>query len=104
MPLYRRPVAAFFGMASGARTAPELQGWTQGSRPCSSSAMILSVISWYRLERAAGDVRAMAELRDRTARSLSPDLSTQSRTSLSLLPLTSMAQGALALASPPPLW
>jgi len=37
-----RPVAAFFGRPSGAVTAP--QGCTQGTRPCSSSAMILAVI------------------------------------------------------------
>ena len=38
-------VDAFFGMASGALTAAVPQGWTQGTRPASSSAMILSVIS-----------------------------------------------------------
>jgi hypothetical protein len=32
---------------SGALTpATAVHGWTQGTRPCSSSAMILSVISW----------------------------------------------------------
>jgi hypothetical protein len=45
MPLYWRPVAAFFGRPSAA-LMPELpQGWTQGTHPASSSAMILSVIS-----------------------------------------------------------
>ena len=38
-------VAAFFGMASDAFAAAVPQGWTQGTRPASSSAMILSVIS-----------------------------------------------------------
>ena len=37
--------AAFFGMASGAFAAAVPQGWTQGTRPASSSAMILPVIS-----------------------------------------------------------
>jgi hypothetical protein len=44
-PEYVLPVAAFFGMASGAFAAAAPQGWTQGSRPASSSPMILSVIS-----------------------------------------------------------
>jgi len=44
MPEWPRPVAAFFGMASGAETPLEHQGWTQGSRPGSSSVMILLVI------------------------------------------------------------
>jgi hypothetical protein len=35
----------FFGIASGARTADDPQGCTQGTRPASSSAMILVVIS-----------------------------------------------------------
>ena len=35
----------FFGMAIGALAADVPQGWTQGTRPASSSAMILSVIS-----------------------------------------------------------
>ena len=45
IPEYCRPVAAFFGMASGAFVAAVPQGWTQGTRPASSSAMILPVIS-----------------------------------------------------------
>ena len=44
-PLYWRAVEAFFGMASGAFAVGVPQGWTQGIRPASSSAMILSVIS-----------------------------------------------------------
>jgi hypothetical protein len=43
MPL--RVVAAFFGRAIGAATPEVPQGCTQGRRPASSSAMILSVIS-----------------------------------------------------------
>jgi hypothetical protein len=38
-------VDAFFGMASGTLAAAVRQGWTQGTLPASSSAMILSVIS-----------------------------------------------------------
>jgi len=38
-------VAAFAGMASGAFAAAVPQGWTQGTRPASSSAMILLVMS-----------------------------------------------------------
>ena len=38
-------VAAFRGMASGAFAADVPHGWTQGSRPASSSAMILPVMS-----------------------------------------------------------
>jgi hypothetical protein len=38
-------VLAFFGMASGAFAAAVPRGWTQGTRPASSSAMILVVIS-----------------------------------------------------------
>jgi len=38
-------VAAFLGMASGAATALEPQGWTQGRRPASNSPMIRLVIS-----------------------------------------------------------
>ena len=45
MPEYCRPVEAFFGMASGAFAAAVPQGCTQGTRPASSSAMILSVMS-----------------------------------------------------------
>jgi hypothetical protein len=45
IPEYCRPVAAFFGMASGAFAAAVPQGWTQGRRPASSSATILPVIS-----------------------------------------------------------
>ena len=45
MPLYCRSVDAFFGIANGALAAAVPQGWTQGTRPASSSAMILSVIS-----------------------------------------------------------
>jgi hypothetical protein len=45
IPEYCPPVAAFFGMASGAFAAAVPQGWTQGTRPASSSAMILPVIS-----------------------------------------------------------
>jgi hypothetical protein len=45
MPEYCRLVAAFFGMASGAFAAAVPQGWTQGTRPASNSAMILVVIS-----------------------------------------------------------
>ena len=44
MPEYWRPVAAFFGIASGAFAAAVPHGWTQGTRPASSSAMILPVI------------------------------------------------------------
>ena len=36
---------AFLGMASGAFAAAVPQGWTQGTRPASSSPMILPVIS-----------------------------------------------------------
>jgi hypothetical protein len=43
--------AALRGRPSGALTPA--QGCTQGRRPCSSSAMISSVISWYRLARSA---------------------------------------------------
>ena len=39
-------VVAFFGRASGALVAAVPQGWTHGTGPASSSAMILSVISW----------------------------------------------------------
>lgn len=39
------PVAAFLGMASGALTEVDPHGWTQGARPASNSATILSVIS-----------------------------------------------------------
>lgn len=42
---YCRPVAAFLDMASGALAAAIPQGWTQGTRPASSSEMILLVIS-----------------------------------------------------------
>jgi hypothetical protein len=42
---YWRPVAAFFGMASGAFAAAVPQGWTQGIRPASSSLMTFVVIS-----------------------------------------------------------
>ena len=45
MPEYWREVAAFLGMASDAFAADVPQGWTQGSRPSSSSAMILLVMS-----------------------------------------------------------
>ena len=45
MPEYCRPVAAFFGMVSGAFAAAVPQGWTQGSRPSSNSPMILLVMS-----------------------------------------------------------
>jgi hypothetical protein len=45
IPEYCRPVAAFLGIASGALTAVDPHGWTQGARPASSSAMILPVIS-----------------------------------------------------------
>jgi hypothetical protein len=45
MPEYCLPVAAFFGMASGALAAAVPQGWTQGRRPASSSARILPVTS-----------------------------------------------------------
>jgi hypothetical protein len=45
IPEYCRPVAAFFGMASGAFAAAVPQGWTQGTRPASSSLTILVVIS-----------------------------------------------------------
>jgi hypothetical protein len=38
-------VDAFFGMASGALAAAVRHGWTQGTRPVSNSATILSVIS-----------------------------------------------------------
>ena len=48
MPLYRRLVAAFFGMAT-ARVRARTPGLDPGNAPSSSSAMILSVISWYRL-------------------------------------------------------
>ena len=44
-PLYCRLVDAFFGMARSALAAAVPQGWTQGTRPASSSAIILSVIS-----------------------------------------------------------
>ena len=40
-----RPVLAFCGRPSGAWAVALPQGWTQGKRPASSSAMILSVIS-----------------------------------------------------------
>ena len=39
------PMLAFFGIASGAFAAAVPQGCTQGTRPASSSAMILVVIS-----------------------------------------------------------
>ena len=52
MPLYCRLVDAFFGMASRAFAAAVPQGCTQGTRPASSSAMILSVISSSRLARS----------------------------------------------------
>jgi hypothetical protein len=38
IPEYCRWVAAFFGIASGAFAAVVPQGWTQGTRPASSSA------------------------------------------------------------------
>jgi hypothetical protein len=41
-----RRVEALRGIASGALTAAVPQGCTHGTRPASSSAMILSVISW----------------------------------------------------------
>ena len=43
---YLRRVEALRGIASGALTAAVPQGCTHGTRPASSSAMILSVISW----------------------------------------------------------
>ena len=52
------PALAGFAVPSGALTPA--QGCTQGTRPCSSSAMILSVISWYRLVRSAKDLWAGA--------------------------------------------
>jgi hypothetical protein len=45
IPEYCRWVAAFFGIVSDAFAAAVPHGWTQGTRPASSSAMILSVIS-----------------------------------------------------------
>jgi hypothetical protein len=45
IPEYSRRVAALRGMASGALIAGVPQGWTQGTRSASSSAMILLVIS-----------------------------------------------------------
>ncbi|MGY3363018.1 hypothetical protein ACVWZL_000143 [Bradyrhizobium sp. GM2.4] len=44
-PLYWRPVAALFGMAKGALAAAVPQGCTHGTRPASSSAMIVLVMS-----------------------------------------------------------
>src|SRR5258705_2922028 len=76
MPLYWRPVATLRGRPSGALTPAH--GCTQGTRPCSSSATILLVISWYRLLRSEKDLWAgagwgMGDLRDgRTKASLSP--------------------------------
>src|SRR5437879_3517911 len=76
IPLYLRPVAALRGRPRGALTPPH--GCTQGTRPCSSSATILLVISWYRLLRSEKDLWAgagwgMGDLRDgRTKASLSP--------------------------------
>ena len=58
MPLYPRPVAAFFGRPSEALTPALPQGCTQGTRPASSSAMILSVTSWYRLALSGKALRA----------------------------------------------
>src|SRR5487761_927296 len=56
-------------MASGAFAAAVPQGWTQGTRPASSSTMILLVISSYRLvrsepERARAVCLDIADLRD----------------------------------------
>ncbi|MGY4430940.1 hypothetical protein ACVWWO_003417 [Bradyrhizobium sp. F1.13.1] len=45
MPLYLRPDAALFGKAKGDFAAVVPQGCTHGTRPASSSAMILLVIS-----------------------------------------------------------
>jgi hypothetical protein len=45
IPEYPRCVAALRGMPSGALIAAVPHGWTQGIRPASNSAMILSVIS-----------------------------------------------------------
>jgi hypothetical protein len=45
IPEYPRCVDALHGMASGALIAAVPHGWTQGIRPASNSAMILSVIS-----------------------------------------------------------
>ncbi len=45
IPEYGRWVAAFRGRASGALAEAVPHGWTQGSRPASSSAMILVVMS-----------------------------------------------------------
>jgi hypothetical protein len=45
IPEYRRWVVALRGMANGALTAAVPHGCTHGTRPASSSAMILSVIS-----------------------------------------------------------
>jgi hypothetical protein len=45
IPEYWRWVAAFFGIASDALAVALPHGWTHGTRPASSSAMILSVIS-----------------------------------------------------------
>ncbi len=42
---YWRRVAAFLGMVSEAFAWAVPHGWTQGTRPASSSAIILSVIS-----------------------------------------------------------
>jgi len=64
------------GRPSGALTPA--QGCTQGTRPCTSSAMILPVISWYRLVLSEKDLWAgvgwgMGSLRDGRAKaSLSP--------------------------------
>jgi len=45
IPEYPRPVAAFRGIDKDALTETLPHGWTQGTRPASNSAMILSVIS-----------------------------------------------------------
>ena len=45
IPEYWRWVAALRGRASGALAEAVPQGWTQGSRPASSSAMIREVMS-----------------------------------------------------------
>ena len=66
------------GRPSGALTPAPPQGCTQGTRPVRAAAMILSVISWYRLVRSAKDLWAgagwgMGGLRDGRAKaSLSP--------------------------------
>src|SRR5258708_3512071 len=89
MPEYRRWVAAFRGIANGALTAAVPHGCTQGTRPASSSAMSLSVISVQRLARSTPGFSAA----DRPTRRATPDESARSRHAISRSAVRRRARG-----------